>query len=59
MGIIKAVASAVEERWRDQAEAIEPMIWGTGLSLPLAYRRRGKGSNTKGSSDIVSNGSVI
>ena len=32
------------------------MIWGTGLSLPV---RRGKGSNTKGSSDIVSNGSVI
>ena len=36
------------------------MIWGTGTVFVRGVQvRRGKGSNTKGSSDIVSDGSVI
>jgi membrane protease subunit (stomatin/prohibitin family) len=60
MGIIKAVASAggaLADQW---LEAIEPDDMGDRIVFARGVQvRRGKGSNTKGSSDIVSNGSVI
>lgn len=61
MGIIKAVASAVGGALADQwLEAIEPDDMGDRIVFAQGVQvRRGKGSNTKGSSDIVSNGSVI
>ena len=61
MGIIKAVASAVGGALADQwLEAIEPDDMGDRIVFVRGVQvRRGKGSNTKGSSDIVSNGSVI
>ena len=61
MGIIKAVASAVGGALADQwLEAIEPDdMWDRIVFARGVQVRRGKGSNTKGSSDIVSNGSVI
>ena len=61
MGIIKAVASAVGGALADQwLEAIEPDDMGDRIVFARGVQvRRGKGSNTKGSSDIVSNGSVI
>ena len=61
MGIIKAVASAVGGALADQwLEAIEPDDMGARIVFARGVQvRRGKGSNTKGSSDIVSNGSVI
>ena len=61
MGIIKAVASAVGGALADQwLEAIEPDDMGDRIVFARGVQvRRGQGSNTKGSSDIVSNGSVI
>ena len=61
MGIIKAVASAVGGALAAQwLEAIEPDDMGDRIVFARGVQvRRGKGSNTKGSSDIVSNGSVI
>ena len=61
MGIIKAVASAVGGALADQwLEAIEPDDMGDRIVFARGVQvRRGKWSNTKGSSDIVSNGSVI
>lgn len=61
MGIIKAVTSAVGGALADQwLEAIEPDDMGDQTVFVRGVQvRRGKGSNTKGSSDIVSNGSVI
>ena len=61
MGIIKAVTSAVGGALADQwLEAIEPDDMGDRTVFARGVQvRRGKGSNTKGSSDIVSNGSVI
>lgn len=61
MGIIKAVASAVGGALADQwLEAIEPDDMGDRIVFARGVQvRRGKGSNTKGLSDIVSNGSVI
>lgn len=61
MGIIKAVASAVGGALADQwLEAIEPDDMGDRIVFARGVQvRRGKGSNTKGTSDIVSNGSVI
>ena len=61
MGIIKAVAAAVGGALADQwLEAIEPDDMGDRIVFARGVQvRRGKGSNTKGSSDIVSNGSVI
>ena len=61
MAIIKAVASAVGGALADQwLEAIEPDDMGDRIVFARGVQvRRGKGSNTKGSSDIVSNGSVI
>lgn len=61
MGIIKAVASAVGGALADQwLGAIEPDDMGDRIVFARGVQvRRGKGSNTKGSSDIVSNGSVI
>lgn len=61
MGIIKAVTSAVGGALADQwLEAIEPDDMGDKTVFARGVQmRRGKGSNTKGSSDIVSNGSVI
>lgn len=61
MGIIKAVASAVGGALADQwLEAIEPDDMGDRIVFARGVQvRRGKGSNTKGSLDIVSNGSVI
>lgn len=61
MGIIKAVVSAVGGALADQwLEAIEPDDMGDRIVFARGVQvRRGKGSNTKGSSDIVSNGSVI
>ena len=61
MGIIKAVTTAVGGALADQwLEAVEPDDMGDRTVFVRGVQvRRGKGSNTKGSSDIVSNGSVI
>ena len=61
MGIIKAVTTAVGGALADQwLEAIEPDDMGGRTVFVRGIQvRRGKGSNTKGSSDIVSDGSVI
>ena len=61
MGIIKAVTTAVGGALADQwLEAIEPEDMGDRTVFARGVQaRRGKGSNTKGSSDIVSNGSVV
>ena len=61
MGIIKAVTSAIGGVLADQwLEAVEPDDMGDKTVFVRGVQvRRGKGSNTKGSSDIVSNGSVI
>ena len=61
MGIIKAALSAVSSGLGDQwLEVIEANDMGgsTVFTSGVAVRS-GKGSNTKGSSDIVSNGSTI
>ena len=61
MGIIKAVTTAVGVALADQwLEAVEPDDMGDRTVFVRGVQvRRGKGSNTKGSSDIVSDGSVI
>ena len=61
MGIIKAVTSAIGGALADQwLEAVEPDDMGDKTVFVRGVQvRRGKGSNTKGSSDLVSNGSVI
>ena len=61
MGIIKAVTTAVGGALTDQwLEAVEPDDMGDRTVFVRGVQvRRGKGSNTKGSSDIVSDGSVI
>ena len=61
MGIIKAVTTAVGGALADQwLEAVEPDDMGDRTVFIRGVQvRRGKGSNTKGSSDIVSDGSVI
>ena len=61
MGIIKAVTTAVGGALADQwLESIEPDDMGDRTVFVRGVQvRRGKGSNTKGSSDIVSDGSVI
>lgn len=61
MGIIKAVTTAVGGALADQwLEAVEPDDIGDRTVFVRGVQvRRGKGSNTKGSSDIVSDGSVI
>ena len=61
MGIIKAVTTAVGGALADQwLEAVEPDDMGDRTVFVRGVQvRRGKGSNTKGSSDIVSDGSVI
>ena len=61
MGIIKAVTTAVGGPLADQwLEAVEPDDMGDRTVFVRGVQvRRGKGSNTKGSSDIVSDGSVI
>lgn len=61
MGIIKAVTTAVGGALADQwLEAVEPDDMGDRTVFVRGVQvRRGKGSNTKGSPDIVSDGSVI
>ena len=61
MGIIKAVTTAVGGALADQwLEAVEPDDMGDRTVFVRGVQvRRGKGSNTMGSSDIVSDGSVI
>lgn len=61
MGIIKAVTTAVGGALADQwLEVVEPDDMGDRTVFVRGVQvRRGKGSNTKGSSDIVSDGSVI
>lgn len=61
MGIIKAVTTAVGGALADQwLEAIEPDDMGDKTVFVRGVQvRQGKGSNTKGSSDLVSNGSII
>jgi membrane protease subunit (stomatin/prohibitin family) len=63
MGIIKAVLGAVGGGLADQwLEVIEagPMSDTTVMTRGVPVRRDGKrGSNTKGSTDAISNGSVI
>ena len=61
MGIIKAVTTAVGGALADQwLEAVEwDDMWDRTVFVRGVQVRRGKGSNTKGSSDIVSDGSVI
>ena len=61
MGIIKAVTTAVGGALADQwLEAVEPDDMGDRTVFVRGVQvRRGLGSNTKGSSDIVSDGSVI
>ena len=55
MGIIKAVTTAVGGALADQwLEAVEPDDMGDRTVFVRGVQvRRGKGSNTKGSSDIV------
>ncbi|MBQ7507283.1 MAG: SPFH domain-containing protein [Lachnospiraceae bacterium] len=61
MGIIKAALSAVGGGLADQwLEVIEPGDMGDQTVFVKGVMcRKGKGSNTKGSSDTISNGSVI
>ena len=61
MGIIKAVFAAAGGSLADQwLEAIEPDdMGGQTVFVKGVQVRRGKGSNTKGNTDVVSNGSVI
>ncbi len=61
MGIIKAAISAVSSGFADQwLEVIEPGDMGDQTVFVKGVQvRKGKGSNTKGSSDTISNGSVI
>lgn len=61
MGIIKAVTTAVGGALADQwLEAVEPDDMGDRTVFARGVQVcRGKGSNTKGSPDIVSDGSVI
>ena len=61
MGIIKALASAVSsglaDQWLEVLEAGD--MGGTTVFTEAVAVRQGKGSNTKGTSNIVSNGSII
>ena len=61
MGLIKAATGAIGGALADQwLEAVEPDDMGDRTVFVRGVQvRRGKGSNTKGSSDIVSDGSVI
>lgn len=61
MGIIRAVTSAAGGAFADQwLEAIEPEDMGDKTIFARGVQvRRGKGSNTKGASNHVSNGSVV
>ena len=61
MGLIKAALSAAGGALADSwLETIEPDEMGEGTLMVRGVQvRKGKGSNTKGSSDAVSNGSVI
>lgn len=61
MGIIKAAMTAVGGSLADQwLEAIEPDDMGDKTVFARGVQvRKGKGSNTKGSEDVVSDGSLI
>ena len=61
MGIIKAVGQAVGSALADQwLEAIEPEDMGDQTVFVRGVQvRKGRGSNTKGSGDVVSDGSLI
>ena len=61
MGILKATTTAIKGALADQwLEAIEPDDMGGQTVFVRGIQvRQGKGSNLKGSSDLVSNGSVI
>ena len=61
MGIIKAVTQAVGSALGDQwLEAIEPEDMGDQTVFVRGVQvRKGRGSNTKGSGDVVSDGSLI
>lgn len=61
MGIIKAVTTAVGGALADQwLEVIEPEDMGDKTVFACGVQvRQGKGSNTKGTSELVSNGSII
>ena len=61
MGIIKAVTQAVGSALGDQwLEAIEPDDMGDQTVFVRGIQvRKGRGSNTKGSGDVVSDGSLI
>lgn len=61
MGLIKAIESAIGTALGDQwLEAIEPDDMGGQTVFVRGIQvRNGRGSNTKGAGDIVSNGSVI
>ena len=59
MGIIKAAAGAIGSSLADQwLEVIEPEDMGDQTLLTRSVKMR-TGSNTKSSSDTISNGSVI
>ena len=61
MGLIKAAASAIgtglADQWLEVFEAND--MGGSTVFTSGVPVRKGKGSNTKGTSNIVSNGSVI
>lgn len=61
MGIIKAVTEAASSALGDQwLEAIEPGDMGDQTVFVRGVQvRKGRGSNTKGSGDVVSDGSLI
>lgn len=61
MGIIKAVTSAMGAAFGDQwLEVVEPDDMGDQTVFVRGVQvRKGRGSNMKGSSDTISNGSVI
>ena len=61
MGIIKSVKSAIGGAFGDQwLEVVEPDdMGGQTVFVRGVQVRQGRGSNVKGSSDTVTNGSVI
>ena len=61
MGLINAAASAVSGALADSwLETIEPDTMNEGTLMVSGVQvRKGKGSNTKSTSNVISNGSVI
>lgn len=60
MGLIKAAAEALTGGLADQwLEVIEPFEMSDTTVFTRGVKTGGRGANRKGSSDVISNGSVI